>query len=202
MTEQNEKQLPEAGGIAFLTIYSKTGVPINLTSRAFNPKDALKELMDAVIWAMGEYEMTVEKPMPPSASAPLPAKDVAIALEEGNKALAQQLAVSAAELPPSRKGADVPYQTADVDIVEVLPQPDGKTTLRFYGANDKYPRVSINKWKVEAANGLMKHVTSEDRSKAAKYSIKCRVFFTDGASYTSTNGELRHYKDVEHVRPI
>ena len=198
----DEKQLPEAGGIAFCTIYSKTGVPINVTARAFNTKDAIKDLMDSVVWAMGEYDMSVEKPLPPSASAPLPTKDVAIAMEAGNKELAKQLADSAAEVPPSRKGADIQYQTLDADIVEVLPQPDGRTTLKFYGANDKYPRVSVNKWRIEQANGLMKHVTNEDMSKAAKYSLKCRVYFTDGSAYTKPDGTSGNYKDVEHVRPI
>jgi len=89
-------------------------------------------------------------------------------------------------VPPSRKGANVAYQTFDADIVEVLPQPDNKVTLAFYGKDDKYPRVKVNKWKVEAANGLMKHVTSEDMGKAAKYSLRCRVYWTDGAAYTTT----------------
>ena len=198
----DEKQLPEAGGIAFTTIYSKTGVPINVTARAFSTKDAIKELMDSIVWAMGEYEMSVEKPLPPAANAPLPTKDVAIALQAGNKELAKQLQDSAAAVPPSRKGADVAYSTIDVDIVEVLPQPDGKTTVKFYGASDKYPRAQVNKWKVEAANGLMKHVTSEDMGKAAKYSIRCRVYYTQGAAFTNQNGEIKHYLDVEHVRPI
>jgi hypothetical protein len=158
--------------------------------------------MDSIVWAMSEYQMSVEKPMPPTAPAPLPDKAAAIALEAGNTQMARELQASAEALPPSRKGADVPYQTVDADIVEVLPQPDGKTTLKFYGANDKYPRISVNKWKIEAANGLMKHVTSEDMGRAAKYSLSCRVYFTDGSAYTTTNGETRHYKDVEHVRPI
>lgn len=197
-----ENALPEAGGIAFTTIYTKTGLPINVTARAHDPKGAIKELVESIIWAMGEYEMSTDRPMPPQAPAPLPDKAAAIALEAGNKELAKQLQDSAVDLPPSRKGADVSYQTVDVDIVEVLPQPDNKVTLKFYGASDKYPRVSVNKWKVESANGLMKHVTSEDMSKAAKYSLKCRVYFTDGSAYTTTEGETRHYKDVEHVRPI
>jgi hypothetical protein len=201
MNTNENYQLPEAGGIAFATIYSKTGVPINVTARAITPKDAIKSLMDSIVWAMGEYDMTVEKPLPPAAAAPLPTKDVAIVLEEGNKELAKQLAESAVELPPSRKGPDVKYQTIDADIVEVLPQPDGKTTIKFFGANDKYPRIAVNKWKIESANGLMKYVTSEDMGKAGRYTIKCRVYYTDGSAYTTTDGETRHYKDVEHVRP-
>lgn len=133
------------------------------------------------------------------AAAPQPDPAAKIALEEGNKQMAAEMQEQAVAVPPSRKGA--PYQTVDVDIVEVLPQPDNKTTLKFYGANDKYPRVSVNKWKIEAANGLMKHVTSEDMSKAAKYHLKCRVYYTDGSAYQTTEGETRHYKDVEHVRP-
>lgn len=136
------------------------------------------------------------------AAAPQPDPAAKIALEEGNKQMAQEIQVQATAVPPSRKGVDVSYQIIDVDIVEVLPQPDGKTTLKFYGTSDKYPRVSVNKWKVEAANGLMKHVTSEDMGKAAKYTLKCRVYYTDGSSYQTTNGETRHYKDVEHIRPV
>ena len=200
MNTNENYQLPEAGGIAFATIYSKTGVPINVTARATTPKEAIKNLMDSIVWAMEEYGMTVEKPLPPPAAAPIPPKDVAIALEEGNQELAEQFASEAAEVPPSKKG-DVLYQTIDADVVEVLPQPDGKTTIKFYGAGDKYPRVSVNKWKIASANGLMKYVTSEDMGKAGRYTIKCRVYYTDGSAYTTTDGETRHYKDVEHVRP-
>ena len=202
MTDENQTSLPEAGGIAFMTLYSKTGAAVNLTARATGPKEALRELIEAVTWAMGEYSMSTDKPMPPAASEPKKDPIVRIAEEEGDPVAAATIQAQVSAVPPSRKGADVPYQTFDADIVEVLPQPDGKTTLAFYGANDKYPRVKVSKWKNDAANGLMKHVTSEDMGTAAKYSLHCRVYWTEGAAFTTKDGKPGNYKDVEHVRPI
>ena len=205
LEKQDETKLevfPEAGGVAFTTIYSKTGLPINITARATDPFGAVQSLVQAITKAMAEYEMTTEKPMPPSASAPAQNVAVKIAQEAGNPEMAKEIQASAEAVPPSRKGADVAYQTFDADIVEDLPQPDEKVTLAFYGTNDKYPRVKVNKWKIAAANGLMKHVTAEDMGKAAKYSLRCRVYYTDGSAYTTAEGVTGHYKDIEHVRPL
>jgi len=100
--------------------------------------------------------------------------------------------------PPDGKS----WITFDADLVKVLPQPDNKTTLEFYQAGRQFAGVKVNKWKVENANGLMKHVTSEPMDKAAEYKLHCRVFYTEGKEGTTADGKKFHYKDVSHVRPL
>ena len=139
-------------------------------------------------------------PRPAPAASPQPDPAARIATEEGNPQMAAELQAQATAVPASKKG--VPYKTFDAATVEVLPQPDGRVTVSFYGDGRKYPDCKINKWKVEQANGLMKHVTSEPMDKPAKYTLACRVYYTDGAQYTKPDGTTGNYKDVEHVRPL
>lgn len=194
--------LPEAGGIAFMTVYIN-GQPVNVTARAGNPYDALAGLQAAVILAKDGLGISTEKPSLPTAQPPRPDAAAIIASEAGNAELAEKFQQQVdAPPPPSRKGADVPYKIFDASIVEVLPQPDDKTTLCFYGDGDKYPRIKVSKWRVEAANGLMKYVTAESMAVAKKYALPCRVYYTDGQPYTTTDGKTGKYKDVEHVRPL
>jgi hypothetical protein len=183
----NPDKLPEAGGVAFATIYSQSGLPINVTAHAATLKDAIRELVGAISWAMEEYGMTVERPMQPAASG-------------GNEEIPGQLASRHPAVPPSRKGADVPYHIVHADIVEFLPQPHNRVTIKFYGANEKYPRVMAYAWTAENAQELMRHVTSEDVMRPGRYWIPCRVYCTDGEPYISPSGEIRYYKEVEHVR--
>jgi hypothetical protein len=136
---------------------------------------------------------------PPAAAAPQPDPAAKIAQEEGHREMAAELQAQAQAVPLSRKG--LPYKTFDAAIVEVLPQPD-KVTISFYGDGRKYPDCKVNKWKVEQANGLMKHVTAETMDKPAKYTLACRVYYTDGAQYTKPDGTTGNYKDIEHVRPV
>lgn len=181
------EKLPEAGGVASATIYSQSGLPISVTAHAATPKDAIRELVGAISWAMEEYGMTVERPMQPAASG-------------GNEEIHEQLASRHPEVPPSRKGAGVPYHIVHADIVEFLPQPPNRVTIKFYGANEKYPRVMAYAWTAENAQELMRYVTSEDVTKPGRYWIPCRVYCTDGEPYITTDGEIRYYKEVEHVR--
>jgi hypothetical protein len=68
----NTDPLPEAGGIAFTTLYTAKGAAINVTARAIGPKQALRELVDCITWATSEYDMTTDKPQPPAAPAATP----------------------------------------------------------------------------------------------------------------------------------
>jgi hypothetical protein len=189
----SKNNLPEAGGVAFATIYSKSGVPISVTAHAATLKDAIRELLEAISWATKEYGMTVERPAQPTA----PPLSPITALFEGDKGISDQHP----EVPPSRKGPDVPYQVVDADIVEFLPKPNNRVTIKFYQVNEKYPRIVVHEWAAEEAQELMRHVTSEDVTKPGRYWIPCRVYYTNGAPYITLDGEIRHYKDVEHVRP-
>jgi hypothetical protein len=136
----------------------------------------------------------------PSASAPAVSAPVRIAMEEGNKPLAQATANAELDVPAPPAGKE--WIVFAASIVKVLPQPDNKVTLEFYAEGQKYPGVKVNKWKVENANGLMKHVTSEDMGKAAEYKLQCQVYYTEGAEGKTADGKVFHWKDVSHVRPF
>jgi hypothetical protein len=104
-----------------------------------------------------------------------------------------------AVVPPSRKGENVPYLTMDLDVFEVLPQPDNRVTIAFYGVSDRYPRLKINKWPLDRARALMAHVTNDDISQPTKKSLPVRVYYTTGKEKTPGSGQF--WEDVEHVRP-
>lgn len=70
--------LPEAGGIAFCTVYSG-GLPLNVTARANNPYDALASLQIALKLAQEGLGITLEKAQQshaPAQEAPAPALPV------------------------------------------------------------------------------------------------------------------------------
>lgn len=136
----------------------------------------------------------------PTAAPPRTDPAAKAAAEAGNPALAEQLASDAIAVPDASNGKA--WITFDATTVNVLPQPDGRTTLEFYGAGQKYPGVKVNKWPVENCSGLMKHVTSEDMAKAARYDLHCRVYYTEGKEGKTTEGKVFHFKDVGHVRPL
>jgi hypothetical protein len=96
------------------------------------------------------------------------------------------------------------WLTYDACFVRVLPQPDNKVTVEFYGNDHKQPHddyafVKVNKWKTEQVAGLMKHITDANMREAADYNINCRVYYELGAEYHGDKGSGR-YKDVCHVR--
>lgn len=137
------------------------------------------------------------------APAPQPDPAAKIALEAGNKQMATELQAQAVEVPPAPAGTQ--WNVYRAAFVKILPQPDDKVTVEFYGKDRKtphndYPELKINKWEISNAQGLMRHVTSADVQKPAEFALDCSVYWLDGKEYTSTGGEKRHYKNVHHVR--
>jgi hypothetical protein len=195
--------IPEAGGIAYCTMFSPTGLPVNITGRGVNPLRAIEALVEALQIAGPRWGLTPEKNIP-VASAPAVSAPVRIALEEGNKPLAKATAEAELEVPPPPAGKQ--WIKFEANTVRVLPQPDNKATLEFYADGKKFAGVKVNKWKIESVNGLMKHVTTEDMSKAAEYKLHCAVYYTEGAEgkMKGDDGQEKtfHYKDVAHVRPL
>lgn len=61
---ENLVYLPEAGGVAFMELFTQKGVKINLTARGFDAKGALDNLMDAVIYGMNKYKLSVSLTLP------------------------------------------------------------------------------------------------------------------------------------------
>ena len=190
--------IPEAGGIAFATLYLD-GLPINLTARATNPYDAISGLALAIRLSGKALHTTTEKPLPPQAAAPKsdPAAD---AVRKDNPAMAAELEAGYNEVPPAPAGKE--WITADIDRMTVVPQPDDKVTLEFYEGDKKWPSCKINKWKIADAQALMKHVTSADLSKAANLTVHCKVYWVEGKEFTMPDGKTGHYKNVSHCRPL
>jgi hypothetical protein len=180
-----------------------TGYEHMLTIRAYSPQLLFRQIEKVVSGLADIGGKPIGKPV--SAPAPKPDPAAKIAAEEGNYDMAAQLQAEADDigLPPDGKE----WHTSDCVFVKVLPQPDDKVTVEFYGNDKKQPHndyasVKVNKWSVPNATGLMKYVTSADMSKAAEFTLSCRVYWTEGKEYTGTNGNKGHYKDVAHVRPI
>ena len=189
---------PEAGGVAYCTVYSSKGVAVNLTSRGVTPVDAAESLIDAITILSPRYKLSPEKSLP-QAAAPVQ--------NPSAKSIMQETAGSGGSVVATGEPVyeDVEFDGASVfnaDIVKVLPQPDNKVTIEFWGAGRKYAELFANKWKLDAAQGLMNRVTSEPMSKAAEYRLPCRVYYKLGKEYTNKKGEKSHYKDVVAVRPM
>jgi hypothetical protein len=202
---QEAKQPAEAGFSCNMFLTSEIMGRVQFTFRGATSADwgATLEDIDRFAHYMREkgWKFDGEKPVasPPAVSAP-----VRIAKEEGNAPLAQATAQAEEEVPAPPAGKE--WIIFAANSVKVLPQPDNKVTLEFYADGKKFPGVKVNKWKIENANGLMKHVTSEDMAKAADYKLDCLVYYTEGAEgkMVGTDGVEKkfHYKDVAHVRGI
>jgi hypothetical protein len=142
--------LPEAGGVAFMTLYSKTGVPINVTARAATSADALRDLMKTVVWAMGEYEMTVEKPAPPAAPV-VPQPTITVTDETGVPVI--DAVTGKPMTAPLPEGVRL-YTVAQVfhdktksgkDVLKVITAEEPYNTK--YGVSCFHPSPEFNGWK-------------------------------------------------------
>lgn len=189
--------IPEAGGIAFTTIYVD-GNPINLTARSTNPYDALAGLCLTIRLANKALGATTEKPQPPLAPAPKPDAAARI-VRDDNQQLADEFQAQSLEVPAPPDGKT--WEICEIDKIKILPQPDDRITVEFYQINMKWPTVKVNKRKIQDVSNLLKHVTSADITKAAEFSLPCKVYWTQGKEFKNQDGETHHYKDVAHVRP-
>lgn len=175
-----------------------------LTLRAYSPHLLFRQI-EKTIAGIADIGGKPVNSKAPTAPPPTPDPAARIAQEAGNAPLSAELQAQANEVPAPP--GDQAWQITECVFVKILPQPDDKVTIEFYG-NDKkqphndYPGVKVNKWKSEQAAGLMKYVTSADISKAAEFSLPCKVYWTEGKEYTKPDGSTGRYKNVAHVRPI
>jgi hypothetical protein len=196
----------EAGAVAFTDMYTVKGAKVSITARSTASAEDVCRAIDALVagmkYANSKYGWDTVRPGAAPVTTPAaPKADPAAqtAANAGNPQMAAAIQSQGEAVPPSKKG--VPYKTLELDIFEVLPQPDNKTSIKFYGTGDDYARISVNKWSVENANALMKHVLSNDMSQAGRYTLPVVVYYTDGKAFTMKDGKTGNYKDVEHVRP-
>lgn len=205
MTEQDQFPESPTGAWLITRVFSKSGVSIDVKASGTNTVAAIEDLYKGVAYGVEHYGWQVEPPKAPAAPPPKPDAAAKLVAEEGNQEMAAELEAAALEVPPPPKGKE--WQTADCVFLEILPQPDEKVTLKFYGnsrkqPHDDFPAITVNKWAWEQAQGLLKHVTTADVSKAATFTLPCRVYYTLGKAYTRPDGTTGNYKDVAHVRPL
>ncbi len=198
--QARNKDIPEAGGIAYCTLYAPSGMAVNVTGRGIDPFAAMSGLIGAVRLAQEAFSLSPVRTDTTPAPAPKPDPAAKIAQEAGNQELASELVYEDLEVGPAPSGQE--WITADCNRVVVVPQPDEKVTLEFYCGNDKYPKVKVNKWPWEGAVGLMRHVTSHDMSTAANLALNCKVYWTLGKEGTTAEGKTFRWKNVGHVRPL
>jgi hypothetical protein len=103
-------KIPEAGGIAFATLYLD-GLPINLTARAVNPYDAISGLALAIRLSAEALGTKTEKPQPPQAPAPKPDPAAAI-VREADPFMADEMEAEVQAVPPPPEGKK--WQTTDI----------------------------------------------------------------------------------------
>jgi hypothetical protein len=196
--------LPEAGGICYCTMYSRMGVAVNITGRGVNPVRAAEALIEAIALLSPVYHLTPDKQLP-QAAAPKPPADVKIAVEAGNKVLAQELQAGYEAVPPAT--ADNPYQIVDIDEIHIEPKADGMVSVEFWKIGRKYCEEYL-KWKPESVLGLLKHVMTvklndDGTIKPAIEACKCRVYYLLGKEKTGPNAKPgSRWHNVAHVRPI
>jgi hypothetical protein len=139
--------------------------------------------------------------------APAPQPDVAakIALEAGNKVMAQELQAQSEAVPPAPNGQQ--WNTTDVNEIRIEPKSDGMVSVEFWQTGRKYAEEYV-KWKPENILGLLKHVMTvpvndDGTIKPAVVSCKCRVFYSLGKEKTGPNAKPgSRWHDVAHVRAI
>lgn len=127
--------LPEAGGIAFTDLWSKTGAKISLTARATTPMEALDDLVAAVRYGMDVYQMT---PAPPQAMAQRTQPTAPEPTPQANGAPAP-VVKSATQTPEGPVGGAEEIVTFTVEKIEAQMTPNGKPQFKvFGGAFSKY----------------------------------------------------------------
>lgn len=137
----------EAGGAWRLFVVAKT-----LAGKADHiRRDALREAVLSIGVSKTSYNRWLTTARNYDLFTDVAAK---IALEAGNKAMAKELQANYEEVPPTQNGQQ--WQTYKADIVKVLPQPDDRVTIEFWGTGRKYADLKVVKWKLESANGLAK----------------------------------------------
>lgn len=133
------------------------------------------------------------------AEPPAPNRAATIAREAGNETAAKAIEQAAAVVPLPPDGKT--WLTLDAVRILLLPQPDTRIKIEFYADGHKFPDLKTT-WTAEQIAGLLKHVTSQDVTKAADLALRCRVYYTLGKEYQKPDGTKGNYKDIAHVRPL
>jgi len=190
----------EAGGIAFCTVYVGS-LPINVTSRASNPYDAMATLLNAVSLAKKGLNVTVEKQ--------------GVVHQAASVTTTASFGPSPFDLPPASSQHDAPAQAAGsqpsapaADGVqefiatkfEIVPRADGKAEMKFYADGHKFPdlySVMNTEYCIKnmAATGAW---TEQHFKQVATYDVNYRVKWKNS---DKLNSKGNPYKDLISVEP-
>jgi len=186
-------------------------------ARALSPDDYERHIkatisaMQLVIGLGGKANPVGAAAYSTPAAPPPETKAVAIARQAGGNEAAAAVQEALADIPQGE------YETLDAVRLLVIPQPENRVTLEFYGERQKFPGVKANKWKLDLARALLKHVMNTDKVfveangqtvvQALDLTVACRVYYKLGKEYSYVDKQTGapktgHYKDVEHVRPL
>ena len=200
-------EIPEAGGVCWVDMYgTKTDaegmehiVKISVTSRHINPIKALVGLVDAIKFAESEYSLRPYTPSYGTSVKPPQAATTAPAV-----AVPQTTVVPP---PPGEvKNKEPEYVAVEDDggVIQAIrmsvePRADGKTKLGFYGAGDKYPRLTS----VMLPPALVQLLAStgawtvEHFSKVAEYKVDYKVTWHNSQNVSKQTG--KPYKNIVSV---
>jgi len=196
--ELKESPVGESGLSLNWSMLDKHGCPVQLTMRGVNAAS-----WPVLFWQRASFVELATKngwkfPNAPSlAPAPVENKAVAIAKEEGNHQLAENIQAAASDIPEPPVGKS--WNTLDIARVVIVPQPEGKVKAAFYASGHNFADLQTT-WSAESVAGLLKHVTGHDVTKPADMALPCRVYYTLSDKIAPKSG--RPYKDIGHVRPL
>jgi hypothetical protein len=182
---ENIQGMPEAGAVAYSTVYLAGNLPINVTQRANNMYDAVAAFKMGLDLITEVFGVTLSKDLPQAAPPkPTPVTD------EFEKTF------------PEPVYEDAEFEGLEMmtaSSMKILPLPDDRVKLEFWDGG-QYPVISVNKWKIADAQGLLKHVTTQDVSKADEVKVAMKIYWEPGAEFVF-KGKTGRYKNVKHIRP-
>lgn len=166
----SDNLLNEAPGIAWTTLYTKTGGKINLTIRALSGREALDELVETVVYAKEKYHFDVIPVYPETKVTDEPPAP------KGNSN-GKPIPVSQTKTTPANTGnADGETEVMTVEKFKKLVNDNGKTHLKVYGG--KYMKFGVTAWPETVAD--LFDLDDYEIGKEYQWNTKARVLIVDG----------------------
>lgn len=191
--------LHEAGGFAWVEMVSPMGVRVTFGERAVDGVTALKRLRKSINYAIKDLKLI---------SPGQRAEQIT-----GNSQATSQTGAPPVPggVPPVPGGAPVPqsappkpdYVPANpwrADYFKVLPQPENRVTIEFWGNNRKYADfMMINRPMSGVLSAFPQGWTEAHFQVANTYQMPVWVHWSES---DKTNKAGKHYKNVDKVVPV
>ena len=189
---QNNEGMPEAGAIVYSTVYMN-GNPINVTQRANNVYDAVAAFKMGLDLVVEVFGVTMSKDLPQAAPPKL--HKAAVEKEIMDDLDAKHRDDHDFPFEPTYEDVKDNIESSEVTSINILPQPDFKTTVEFMKEGLKWPVAKINKWPSDRVLEFLSEVTAQDVTQAAEVKVSCTVFWKQGKEFAPG----KHYKDILKV---